>query len=546
MSEVENFKKLCRKVLFLWFLISALLFLGCTNPLGSDDYSRDPNFNPGRVGESPANTNPPKDLTLSSSWATGDNPASSPRLDWKNPTVRNFDKSQVALGTSAGAEDVVNFSNASSTTSHIFRDLKMVECSKVYYPSVKALDKEGKASKIISHAKGFRYDNTRPKPVGALKIPTFDGSLRTAPTVNWSKEPGSDNCGVASYEMAIGWDEDGDGFDPKDIDNFVDWFQIPGGNSVRSYQFVRDDGASGVSAFTPIFNRKYYTSIRVKDAAKLTSNATSSPGWFTFSPHQVSDLAVWLDGSDSSTHYQDADCSETLASAVGDPIGCWRDKSGSDHHAKQDDEANKPSLASSGITFDGATNILTVASKKYKATSNLSLFVALEAKSQNIEKQGAKPILSFVTSSRGLLPWLAFIFEGPGVLTNKLIHGFDNGTPIVPLSSPEGDRVIVSATHGGDQSRWNAYSFGLHRVANFAIPKSYTKTTVLGVGGDIGNADRRLKGQIQEVIIFERVLSSKVRKKVEGYLACKYDYRDVLDVNHPYYNEKGSQKVGCP
>ena len=49
-------------------------------------------------------------------------------------------------------------------------------------------------------------------------------------------------------------------------------------------------------------------------------------------PTLVADVRLWLDGSDTSTMFQDASCSTAVTSA-NDTVGCWRDKAGNGYDA---------------------------------------------------------------------------------------------------------------------------------------------------------------------------------------------------------------------
>jgi hypothetical protein len=62
-----------------------------------------------------------------------------------------------------------------------------------------------------------------------------------------------------------------------------------------------------------------------------------------FSPASISGLQLWLDASDASTLFQNSN-GTTAASADGDPVGYWGDKSANGRHATQSDGTKKPAL----------------------------------------------------------------------------------------------------------------------------------------------------------------------------------------------------------
>jgi hypothetical protein len=65
-----------------------------------------------------------------------------------------------------------------------------------------------------------------------------------------------------------------------------------------------------------------------------------------FSPASIGNLQLWLDASDASTLFQNSN-GTTAASADGDPVGYWGDKSGNSNHCLQTDGTKKPLLKTS-------------------------------------------------------------------------------------------------------------------------------------------------------------------------------------------------------
>lgn len=62
-----------------------------------------------------------------------------------------------------------------------------------------------------------------------------------------------------------------------------------------------------------------------------------------FSPLSIAGLQLWLDASDSTTLFTDS-AGSTPATADGDVVGRWADKSGNTRHATQSDGTKKPAL----------------------------------------------------------------------------------------------------------------------------------------------------------------------------------------------------------
>ncbi len=544
---MESLRKQTPLILnFLKALVLSAVLCGCDNPLGDQD-QRDSSFSPGGGGGGSGggpvlDTTPPapaSTLALTSRWITGANPTDSPVFSWANPSD-DFEKAEVALGASLGGEEIFPFVASAATNSHTFQSINFIECSVTYFPSVRIVDAAGNLSSPVSETLGFRYDNTAPTPVGALSIPSWDGSNDRTVTVDWSASLGSDNCGIDHYEIALSYDSGNDGFDAGDFGNLIDWTTLPGGSTPTSYQ-IRD-GIDGFS-FTSTFDREYYVSIRIVDIAGLVSTPTHSSGWFTFSPTQISNLEMWFDGSNTASLYQDSGCSTTPATSPGDPVACWLDQSGMVNHSIQTTPSMRPLVGAKGLFFDGANDILTVATKSYTAASNLSIVLQYEADTQSTDGGSCcRPIVSFATNATGLYPWLG-LTRGNFSPANNLFHGWvGSGLSYIPTSP--GDPFVISATHNGAGALWNVWTSGTQQVLNQAI--SSITNTVFSVGGDINNPARRVRGEIYEVIVIEDIISIADREKLEGYLACKYATRNSLHPAHPYYDFLGANLAGCP
>ncbi len=543
----EHLKRYFFNLIFL-NLFLALVLTSCKNPLGSGD-ARDSQFSPGTGGggstggsisPNPVDTTPPQPPTLialNARWVTGTIPVSSPILTWTNPS-QDFLQSLVALGVTIGGQEITSFNPSLNTSSHVFTQLNLADCSVTYYPSVKAVDAAGNESPAISESIGFRYDSSPPLPVGSVEIPSWDGSSTSAVTVEWSALPGSDNCGISHYQIAVGYDSNDNGIESAEINNVIDWTDLSGGSATTQYKI--QNGVDGFT-FSPVFNRQYFTSIRVVDEAGLVSPVVTSDGWYTFHPSQLANLSIWLDSQDPNELYQNSACT-TPTTTVGQPVGCWRDKSGLVNHAIQA-AANTPRLGSRGVDFDGVDDILTISTKTYNWLNNFSMVILFEADIQsNNAGSCCRPIVSFASNSGGLYPWLG-LTRGNLVPANNLFHGWIAAS-LAPRPTSVGEEIFTSVTHNGATAQWNAYSDGVQRVTNQAMA-NYTSTTV-NIGGDNSSAARRLHGQIHEVIVLDRVISDSEREFLEGYLACKYENRDRLDPSHPFYSLIGANQTGCP
>ncbi len=381
-----------------------------------------------------------------------------------------------------------------------------------------------------------------PSPITTLSLDSPAANSSESPSFSWSGASDADS-GIAYYEVAIGYDNEADGFDSGDVENIISFSQIPGGQSASNYQI--QDGVDGFS-FSALFDTNHYISIRAVDLAGNESSVFSSAAWKSFDPASLNNLAFWLDSSDPSTLFLDTSC--TTNSVLSGEVACWFNKATGANHFTQSSPAARPLRVADGVDFDGSDDVLTQAALNYGAGDDMTFFVVVETDTQSDNSASCcRPFVSWLTSASGLYPWLGLTRNTftPG---NNLIHGFDTGGGNVGLGyipTAPGDVYISGATHNGSLSQWSARTGGLDRVVNHTIPATYT-STAMSIGGEVNNAARRFHGIIKEVVFYDGIKSSTDIENIEGYLACKWSQRDQLDSSHPYYDPLGANLVGCP
>ncbi|MCB0391593.1 MAG: fibronectin type III domain-containing protein [Bdellovibrionales bacterium] len=281
---------------------------------------------------------------------------------------------------------------------------------------------------------------------------------------------------------------------------------------------------------------------KATDSAGNVSACSITNATYTSFPIDPTNLLVWVDSQDTNNMYQSSSCVGLKSTSPSDPIGCWKDKSGNNNNFTA--SSNLPVLAD-GILFNGTNNVLTNTTVPLNANSVISYFIYTRVDTQTTNSGSCcRPIVSWVTSSSGLYPWVG-LTRGDLTPPNNLFFGW-SGSGLSATPTSPGDEFILSIFHDGSGKLWNTFLDGTQTVSNYTIPATYTTTTNLAIGGDPNNAARLFKGQIMEVIIYSEILNSTRTQNMEGYLACKYDSRDQLPIAHPFYHPTGSDNTGCP
>lgn len=234
----------------------------------------------------------------------------------------------------------------------------------------------------------------------------------------------------------------------------------------------------------------------------------------SFQPTLISGLELWLDASDLSTLYQSSGGS--LATADGDPVGEWLDKSGNGRHAQQSSGTNKPALkvsiqnAKNVIRFDGSNDYLTLASN-ITAFTPRSLFAVWKKRTT-----GVKFCLLSYSPDAGGQQYTNLDYSDGNIYNkseNRTWTFSGNQTSFVTTS-----QIIASPGNYADGS--------------FFINGSTVTTTDSGAGSGAGSkfnivgsrisANDFGDGDLAELIYYSSALSSTNRDSIFTYLRYKW------------------------
>ncbi len=417
----------------------------------------------------------PTALTLNGVAST----AQTPELQW-SASIDNcsLEKYEVALGTSAGAFDVVGWEDIGTNTSHTFRGLSLSTLTD-YYFSLRAKDSAGNDSNIVSSS-SFQIDScassdtTDPSNPSALSLSGSAGST-FSPTLNWASS--TDACGVSHYELAIG---SASGL--SDIKTFTAI------ENVNTYKFY------GLSPSLET-NTDYYFSLKSIDLAGNESSIISSGAWQIAGPGGVSSgLLMWLDAKDSSSFYESNDCTTGAISSNAQTIGCWKDKSVNANHATATG-GQRPLYStnqfngSSVVNFDGSNDRLS-----FSNISNIRTAFFVN-KSLNTSYQ---PFMGHSSST----DWFT---NDDSLISSSASASLRNGNWRVSRSDVESPLLYTQS-------------------GQFSITSVVTTGNVAAdhISSDRLQSSRFFNGQYAEVIIYDRALSASEVSAVEDFLYSKW------------------------
>ena len=249
---------------------------------------------------------------------------------------------------------------------------------------------------------------------------------------------------------------------------------------------------------------------------------------FGFAPNTISNCGLWLDAADMSTLYQDS-AGTTPVTTNGQPIGLWRDKSGTGHDFTQATSVNR-------VTYDTSS----------KAAIQLSSPTFLQASAASLGTVSTSANLTIImTASTGpSASWqiiLAQWFTG----TTRFHLSFQSVTDLTPALYSQSSGSLVKYNMSGTMAYNRTYTIGF--IANgtslymsfMGTSNTTTMSAALSTNptSALTIADSRngnlTDGKIQEIIIYPYAISTTEFQQVESYLAQKWGITSSLPVGHP-------------
>ena len=249
---------------------------------------------------------------------------------------------------------------------------------------------------------------------------------------------------------------------------------------------------------------------------------------FGFAPNTISNCGLWLDAADMSTLFQDS-AGTTPVTTNAQPIGLWRDKSGTGHDFTQATSVNR-------VTYDTSS----------KAAIQLSSPTFLQASAASLGTVSTSANLTIImTASTGpSASWqiiLAQWFTG----TTRFHLSFQSVTDLTPALYSQSSGSLVKYNMSGTMAYNRTYTIGF--IANgtslymsfMGTSNTTTMSAALSTNptSALTIADSRngnlTDGKIQEIVIYPYAISTTEFQQVESYLAQKWGITSSLPVGHP-------------
>jgi hypothetical protein len=220
-----------------------------------------------------------------------------------------------------------------------------------------------------------------------------------------------------------------------------------------------------------------------------------------FSPRSIPGLALWYDGDDATTLFQNSN-GTTAAAADGDPVGYWGNKASAGQNAIQATAGKRPTLQTAERN---GKNIVRFAGTDDTLTATLS---ATLSQPVTVWVVALRVDTGFVFSSEGG----SFAFHG----ANTRIAA---GTTLIDVTTTPTNWNVYTLIYNGASSVIR--SSGAQRIAGDAGTNALA--TNFHIGSNV-NFNFWVTADIAEIIVAATLPSATLITQVETYLATKWGF----------------------
>lgn len=245
-----------------------------------------------------------------------------------------------------------------------------------------------------------------------------------------------------------------------------------------------------------------------------------------FSPAKVSGLQIWLDASDSSTVFQSNGGS--AASADGDPLGYWMDKSGNGWHYTQASGTNKPAIrtnvqnAKPVIRFDGVNDYIDAAGPT-STTADVHIFIIAKASSTT---NFARPFFWTGTANNngmyGTPMYTGGInFDLRAANGQELSGGVFRATTDIS-SAFFGFECTFNGTSKTGEIFKSGVSLGTSTNASISTVAASGKYSRVGAAGSFGTPATYWSGDVAEVVVYDSIKTGADLTALRAYFTAKW------------------------
>ena len=245
-----------------------------------------------------------------------------------------------------------------------------------------------------------------------------------------------------------------------------------------------------------------------------------------FTPTSIAGLQLWLDASDSTTLFTDS-AGSTPATADGDPVGRWADKSGNTAHALQTDGTQKPTLK---LAIKNSKNVC-----RFNSTSSKMLGTLLEKNTDctmvavlrmNTSDASFRAALAtgLLNSTTATVGQLHGLIKQNNTSNKMLVTSFNAPTDGNPSQSMGANWASCFGTFTNTGT--NASRIWVNGTAAVSDPKTVAAITDQGyvyyIGRGLQAISELWNGDLAEIMIYNVALGTTNQTSIQEYLNTKW------------------------
>ncbi len=283
---------------------------------------------------------------------------------------------------------------------------------------------------------------------------------------------------------------------------------------------------SNLPSTHPYKNSRPLDSIPLPQSLLVPARPANNIAYTLFRPTNLANCSLWLDGADVSTMFQDTAGTNPVR-RTGSTVALWRDKSVSANHASN--TTAQPTVTFgvrngfNVVNFNGAQYLTLSTTTLPTGSTQCSFFFVTRTTSTGVQvffTYGANP------NNTNQNPQF---YYGNSLLATDTYgaSGLSDNTNYL------NSYVVTSCTFTTVNAAWDngsPFSGGTTAVSL----NTGTGWASIGVGRVTSTLQYYLTGQIGEIIVYNRALSTADRQLVEGYLAWKWGLQTNLPSTHLY------------
>ena len=242
-----------------------------------------------------------------------------------------------------------------------------------------------------------------------------------------------------------------------------------------------------------------------------------------FTPLSVSNLILWVDGSDP--------LNNGAAPANGTALTTWFDKSGNSNNMTALVNGTYASNSQNGrgtITFTSSVYRSAITNIPYYPAD---AYIVVRVNSAST----ANDICGVCQLNADNFNSLTF-----GEYSTSKWHNGSSGfsrTPNAVASVTETSTSFLIMSWSIANNNFYIYRNGVQIMVTSSYSWTPTASVIFSLGTRVDvNAGNRLQGSIAEAVLYTTQLNTTNRQQVEGFLAWKWGLQTQLPSNHPYFN----------